>query len=205
MSCLAMSKDTLAWNWNLTEQVTHNVKGPIMKQHIWVTPMAWCYITTLPRRTNIAFPFKKSYWVLLSSYLTTVASMFFTSICYRTGARFAKYAQWARHKLSRIQCSHTVHSTLALEGACFECGCWEGPLTADTLKQSPTAVSVADGESASPRSLFCLCYSFQCRHNPSFKKRNERKKKEKNKNTQTAAASNFRSSGTCGAWTWTRT
>lgn len=31
--------------------------------------------------------------------------MFFTSICYRTGARFAKYAQWARHKLSRIQCT----------------------------------------------------------------------------------------------------
>lgn len=126
--------------------------------------------------------------------------MFFTSICYRTGARFAKYAQWARHKLSRIECTQRSRwkAHVLNVGAGRDLSQqthWSNPRLPSAWRMARARAHAVCSVSVTPFNVAITL--------PLKKEMNVKKKK--NKNTQTAAASNFRSSGTCGAWTWTRT
>lgn len=88
----------------------------------------------------------------------------------------------------------------------FVCGFRDGPLTANTLKQSHL-LSACRIASLNPHSLFCLLlvsvfYSFQCSHNPSLQKLSLA---DRHRGLYgDSSCLRFRSSGTCGAWTWTR-
>lgn len=91
-------------------------------------------------------------------------------------------------------------------GCAFVCGCRDGPLTANTLKRSHLLYACWIA-SLNPHSLFCLLlvsvfYSFQCSHNPSFKKLSLA---DGDRGLYAdSSCLHFRSSGTCGAWTWMR-
>lgn len=153
------------------------------------------------------FHFRKSYWVLLTFYLTTVASILFYFIqqVFVTERVLGLLNTHSERSTSSV--ANSAHKARA-GGRMFRMWVQGGTSHSRHIEAIPDCRQLGGRREREPTqsvlSLLLLSMSPQ----PVLSKKKIKKwkynKKNKKKSTETAAASNFRSSGTCGAWTWTR-